>query len=368
MASSQFLFAVYSLSGNRMNTPSEVKITFAGAVSLSVKYRIMGSKTINPGKDMSNPFPKFNELTKKLDLGLADDPEQVADVAQSLAKETIRWDSREIHLKDEILLGVGYKRTKWLRAKTYLEIDSNVSITGGGIQIYSDNTAADTNAGYTDPFAGNYDSNLGAVVDPSGLYPTKDVLQSDGSTLKKNGTPLPLVWRVTSSVTDSILGLEQGATVGTVSYPFRIWVKGLISDYYKYDPANPNSAPESLTSSIKGLGEKFPAFIYMIDLRSSSNIQRALTLKGQAATTVNINNLQPNELRGALTDYSKIKHADFGIQIGENTWASTSGKSYVFFAADFFNAIGANSDSSGNPISGTERNYKANIVIEAFTE
>ena len=368
VASSQCSFAAYSL-GKRESVRATAIFTSVGTIVFQTpKFYIMGSRTVNAGKDMSYPFPKYNSITKDLDVTVVD-PEQVADV--NISSQSIRWDSREIHLQDEVIGSVFYPKTKWLRAKTYVEIDVTITDGNGGIQIYTDNTNAsgDFMENSADYYQGNYDPNVGSIIDPVGLYPTKLIVQPDGTAAKRNGAPLALAWRVVSSnATNTVLGITQGATVNGSVFPSRLWVNN-VTYFYEFNPDSPNNVPTIVVKNITGLGATFPYFVYMKDLRSPDNIRRALNIaENSDPTTVQINGLAANVLRGALTDYSKIRHADYGIQHAENTWAAGPSKSYIFFAADFTNAVGANPDSTGNPISGTERTYKANIIIEAFTE
>jgi len=99
--------------------------------------------------------------------------------------------------------GIDLGNTKWKAADQYIEVKTDYYDHTWGMQIYTDNEAANANPKYT------------GTGNPAGL------VKSDATTID-----LPLAWRVTDSTT-SALTVQQG----TSGFPDRLWVTEQGSGY-----------------------------------------------------------------------------------------------------------------------------------------
>ena len=220
---------------------------------------------------------------------------------------SLAWDAAEITLGT----------TKWKRAKTYAKISGSITKGDGGYQIYTDNKGAATT-----PFVVNPNN---PTADPSGLYSLIGGVA---------GGTLPLAWRVSDTeLTDTQLAVLQDATLTDLELADNAQNRA-IAQSHLYSDTDGNG-------TISAAEKKFPAYLYMKDSNSPAD-----TIFGTPAIAGDAGN---------FNDYSKIRHADFGTQIGAFTWSRTSGDDYVYFEADFTNSLEG-------------RNYIGNVIIEAFTE
>jgi hypothetical protein len=103
----------------------------------------------------------------------------------------------------------------WATANQYLELNFTYFHAGWGIQLYTNNRAAQANPAYT------------GTGDPAGLVDVSSTTQR-----------LPMCWRVVDTSTTTVT-IRQGA----VGYPYRLWSEQL--------------------------GDKYPCFIWMMDKNSS---------------------------------------------------------------------------------------------------
>lgn len=88
--------------------------------------------------------------------------------------------------------GVQIGTTVWRRADSYIIIYSTITLAGGGIQIYTDNTASDANPKYS-----------GTGTNPSGLIETDS----------PSSTPVPLCWRITDVSTTTLTIQGSGTSL-----------------------------------------------------------------------------------------------------------------------------------------------------------
>lgn len=120
------------------------------------------------------------------------------------AQQKITWD------ESDITLG----QTEWMRARQYVKLSSTITVIGGGIQVYTDNCAADANPRFY-------------VVNPTSFNPVG---------LIKNSTRdkgLKMCWRLTDNTTDTLTinSVMQGTAVKLYNpdlgstYPCFLWMK-----------------------------------------------------------------------------------------------------------------------------------------------
>ena len=196
------------------------------------------------------------------------------------------------------------KMDGWLRSDVYLQVTSSILEATGGIQIYTDNASLTTEANPA------HRTKLDLVELRKKYGSTVDPTGlyptwiDADLSIKSGEIPLPLAWRITDVSTDS-LTVKEGAGA---DFPKRLYSAEL--------------SPE------------FPCWIRMVDLNTPG-------INGDA---------------GKLGDISKIKDAYRGLQMAEGSFFRTPySTNYIYFAADFRSAfVGVN--------------YKARIVVEAFTE
>lgn len=189
----------------------------------------------------------------------------------------------------------------WITADTYIILHSTISLAGTAIQIYTDNKNG------TD-FPSSYG---GGEPNPSGLY-------SPGNPGIK---PLPMAWRIVDKSTHTSTsnppsqpGFKPALTVmrGTADLPDRLWVQEIGPDY--------------------------PCFLWVVD-------------KSVAGFPSLDASYDPSNM---IAKYIKIKDSGFGIHHSEEGWGRVSSPDYLYFSADFTNAVNVT--------------YASNLTIELFQE
>lgn len=191
---------------------------------------------------------------------------ELRNISNNVSTTTISWSN------------VVLSTTKWKAADQYILLHTTFTAAAGGVQLYTNNKAADANPLYTGV----------STATAAGLVAVED-----------SSTTLPMCWRVTD-VSTTTLNIVRG----TAGFPDRLWEQTL--------------------------GSAYPCFIWMVDAANGG-------------------------FYGGW-DYITVKDASKGIQHGEITWGNTASPDYIYFGADFTNAV-------------TPRTYRTNTIrLEAFTE
>ena len=202
--------------------------------------------------------------------------------------------------------------TKWMIADRYLYITSTMSVRGGAIQIYTDNTQMLGASGFS--FV-KYELALtttafGISVSTTGLYPTYNI-----GFVASSGPAIPLAWRV-SSGTFNLASIELNG-LNTV-----MDAKG-----------NGHIQDSKLGADGKPISGYYP-WLFMAEYANAFN----------------------NANGGILGDYSKVQKAGLGLQTSEGAFNPDPDIYHsVYLAADFSNAL-------------DDTNYRALIIVEAFKE
>jgi hypothetical protein len=184
-------------------------------------------------------------------------------VSVSIAGGPIQWSS--------VTPGV----TGWLAANSPITMTSQITNATGGIQIYTDNMAADANPKYPSSIVGQ----TVPAANPAGLV-----------TASSTTAVLPMCWRLTDGTTTSI-GIVQG------------------TDNKLY------------STQLGGQAGSYPCFLWMMDKNTFAI--------PSANTAAFVNGM----------DYVTIKDAARGGQHAENTFAQFPSPDYIYFGANFSGAV-----------------------------
>jgi hypothetical protein len=172
--------------------------------------------------------------------------------------------------------------TAWKVASSYILLESTITNASGGIQIYTDNKAADANPAYTG--SGN----------PAGLVAEEAPADA----------PLPMCWRITDLSTGPVAGLN-------IAQVNRAGVGVTTATLYCPDLETSTNPPDY----------QYPCFFWMTDRQTAANASAATSAFADGADYITVK----DKIRG-------IHHAE-----GPN-WGTTSSPDYVYIGACFTNA------------------------------
>lgn len=218
-----------------------------------------------------------------------------------------------------VTLAGGANATTWKASDQYLLVSSTLSARSTGIQIFTDNTDAMSSVGTLlglNKFSGS--TTGGNAINPAGLVAVSDTAAK----------PLPMAWRV-APISTTTLSIAEGVPGTNTCNGVALNTLAGVNPATLLYITNANwSEPWC-----------FPAMHYFTDVKTpNSGFSPSPTSAGGIATN----------------NYSVIRDAERGIQQAELDYLSSDGMDYVYFFANFKNAVNTQ--------------YNARIVVEAYTE